>query len=52
MVPMGSLEARRFFCCVVCSIRTAAPLHGSESVSAMRTIYCPDMCGKFTSNYG
>ena len=46
--PLGSLEARRFFRCVVCSVRTAARFTERERVP-MRTILCPDMCGKVTA---
>ena len=44
---MGSLKARRFFCCVVCSIRTAARFTERERVP-MRTTLCPTMRKNFT----
>ena len=41
------VEARRFFRCVVCSVRTAARFMERKRVP-MRTIPCPLLCGKFT----
>ena len=48
MALIGILEARRFFRCVMCSVRTAARFTERERVS-MRIIHCPGMCGNLTA---